>query len=186
MNARSFNLTTAPKFNGQTFQIYTNNSVRDFMDMGYKYKHPNPTWESISQPTNLVQPRHNQPSYTPTFYLGWTPFDTIRAKKLKFLYQLLNVKMKRYHTYNPFIPPTQWKTATQLNKELSTDTAQAVITQPQWNILIEQIPPKMTNILLEGNQKFFEDEFLATMLRGGKMADIYLLSNGILTYYTRA
>ena len=36
-----------------------------------------------------------------------------------------------------------------------------------------------------GNQNFFENEFLATMLRGGKMADIYLLSNGILTYYTR-
>ena len=43
----------------------------------------------------------------------------------------------------------------------------------------------MTDILHEGNQKYFQDEFLATMLRGGEMADVYLLSNGLLTYYTR-
>ena len=36
INARSFNLTTAPTFINQTFQIYINNSVRAFMDMGYK------------------------------------------------------------------------------------------------------------------------------------------------------
>jgi len=93
--------------------------------------------------------------------------------------------MRRYHTYNPAIPPTQWKTSVQLKKDLSTKTAQITITQPQWDTLIQQIPPEMAKILLDGNQKFFDDEFLATMLRGGTMADIYLLSNDTLTYYTR-
>ena len=185
MNAQSFNLTTAPKFIDQTFQIYTNNSVRAFIEMGYKYKHPNPTWESIANQLIWFNPDIINPTTTQPFSWDDPPFHTIRAKKLKFIYQLLEVNMKRYHTNNPVILPTRWKTATQLNKELSTDTAQVIITQHQWNTLIDQISPQMTKILLEGNQNFFENEFLATMLRGGKMADIYLLSNGILTYYTR-
>ena len=66
MNARSFKLTSAPQFQGQTFQIYTNNSARAFMDMGYKYNHPNPTWESVANQLiwfnpEIINPVTNEP-----------------------------------------------------------------------------------------------------------------------------
>ena len=185
INARSFNMVTVPKFTGQTFQIYTHNSLKAFRDMNYRYHHPNPTWESIANQLIWFNPMIINPMTTKPFSWDDPPFHKIRAKKLKFLYQLLDINIKEYHTKNPVIPTTKWKTALQLNNDLSTATTRLTITQPEWDTLINQIPQVMTDILHEGNQKYFQDEFLATMLKGGEMADVYLLSNGLLTYYTR-
>ena len=76
INARSFNLTTAPKFINQTFRIYTNNSMRAFMDMGYKHKHPNPTWESIANQLIWFNPDIINPTTTqPLIQLGRSPLS---------------------------------------------------------------------------------------------------------------
>ena len=141
--------------------------------------------ESIANQLIWFNPMIINPMTTKPFSWDDPPFHKIRAKKLKFLYQLLDINIKEYHTKNPVIPTTKWKTALQLNNDLSTATTRLTITQPEWDTLINQIPQVMTDILHEGNQKYFQDEFLATMLKGGEMADVYLLSNGLLTYYTR-
>jgi len=159
------------------FSHYTHDCVKAFIKMNFKLNINIKCWEHIADMyiwynNEIIDPDTNRP-----FDNSKKPWSLIFADKLKFLYQLTNFKFGKYKgtpaiNGDPAVPQLRWLTTDELNNEFSTPTHRVRFSTEVWNKLINAIPDEWTSTLLSGNQTFYNDEYLATVI-GNEIGDVY-------------
>ena len=166
------------------FQVFTYYSVKAFKRMGFTRTIPL-NWEEIASQPIFDNPRIKNRANDKPLSKSNSPFKLVRSDKLKYLWQLTTFSRSNY-TRDPVVTQLGWESTPNLNRKMKHGRQHFNFSHNDWMTLINSIPDSWQEILLhaQGNQRWSNGEFLATVMIDGTIGDVYKYYNNRLHYYT--